>query len=288
MNTFASGLKKSYYGKGDVIVYRLNRDGLQQPAGANPVFGASVKILIYGDAFWPTYTTGDNTGLVATDSMKNFIQRETMNFTGYDLESFCEFIASKFLATYPQATGAQVSAVEIPYEGLTGSASAFAPAGPERAGAAVELIREGEGIRTAEARSEITGFKLLRLSGSAFHGFVRDQYTTLPDIKDRPLHMWLDLDWTYVSTAAAYSAGAVTKQVRQMVRDVFAGFESGSIQQIIYQIGEKMLAEIPAIAEIHLEANNRTWDTIAEAGLSLGVYTDARPPYGCLGLRLKR
>jgi hypothetical protein len=29
------------------------------------------------------------------------------------------------------------------------------------------------------------------------------------------------------------------------VREVFAGFESGSIQQIIYQIGEKMLADIP-------------------------------------------
>ena len=97
-----------------------------------------------------------------------------------------------------------------------------------------------------------------------------------------------DLDWTYISTEASFSEGAVTKQVRKTVREVFEGFESGSIQQIIYQIGEKMLAEIPAIGEIHLEANNRTWDTIAESGLSLGIYTDARPPYGILGLTLKR
>jgi len=69
---------------------------------------------------------------------------------------------------------------------------------------------------------------------------------------------------------------------------VFNGFESGSIQQVIYQIGTRMLADIPAIAEIHLEANNRTWDTVTERGEELGVYTDARPPYGCLGLRLKR
>ena len=33
MERFASGWKRSYYGKGDVIVYRLNRDG-QAPAGA--------------------------------------------------------------------------------------------------------------------------------------------------------------------------------------------------------------------------------------------------------------
>jgi len=57
---------------------------------------------------------------------------------------------------------------------------------------------------------------------------------------------------------------------------------------VIYQIGTRMLADIPAIAEIHLEANNRTWDTVAERGDELGVYTDARPPYGCLGLKLKR
>ena len=60
------------------------------------------------------------------------------------------------------------------------------------------------------------------------------------------------------------------------------------IQQVIYQMGTKMLADVPAISEIRLEANNRTWDTIAEHGDELGVYTDARPPYGCLGLTLKR
>ena len=69
---------------------------------------------------------------------------------------------------------------------------------------------------------------------------------------------------------------------------VFEGFESGSIQEVIYQIGSKMLAEIPAIAEVHLEAENRTWDTVVERGEELGIYTDARPPYGCLGLRLRR
>ena len=47
-------------------------------------------------------------------------------------------------------------------------------------------------------------------------------------------------------------------------------------------------AEIAAMSEVHLEANNRTWDTIAEKGNSLGIYTDPRPPYGCLGLTLRR
>jgi urate oxidase / 2-oxo-4-hydroxy-4-carboxy-5-ureidoimidazoline decarboxylase len=283
MNTFASGPKKSYYGKGDVIVYRLYRDG--RP---NAVFGANVKLLIYGEAFWQTYTSGDNTGLVATDSMKNFIQRETLTFEGGDLESYCAFLADKFLTRYPQAEGAQVSATEIPYSALAGSEVAFAPAGPACAKSVVELSRRGERLETVDVKSGITGFRLLRLKGSSFTGFVRDEYTTLPDIHNRPLHMWLDLDWTYTSVEAAFSAGVTTRRVREIVEGVFSGFESGSIQQVIYQIGEKILADIPTTAEVRLEANNRTWDTILEQGTSVGVYTDARPPYGCLGLTVRR
>jgi urate oxidase len=281
---FASGWKRSYYGKGDVIAYRLRRDG-KSPC---PVFGASVMMLLYGDAFWPTYTTGDNTNLIATDSMKNFIQRETLNFTGNNLESYTLFLAEKFLRTYPQTEGIQVSATEIPYDPVPGGAMAFAPGGPDRAIARLELRREGPELRTVEASSGIHGFRLLRLGGSAFYGFVRDQYTTLPDIKNRPLHMWLDLEWWYSTPDAACSEGKTTARVREIVQQVFQSFESGSIQEVIYQIGGKILAEIPTISEIHLEANNRTWDTIAETGTELGVYTEARPPFGCLGLRMKR
>jgi urate oxidase / 2-oxo-4-hydroxy-4-carboxy-5-ureidoimidazoline decarboxylase len=280
---FATGWKRSYYGKGDVIVYRLNRDG-QTAAGASAVFGASIAILVYGDAFWPTYTTGDNTGLVATDSMKNFVQREVLNFEGSDLEDCCRFLGTKFLETYPQVEGVQISAVEIPYEALAGSEVAFAPVGPDRAFARLEVNRSG----ILEITSGISGFRLLRLGGSAFHGFVRDQYTTLPDIANRPLHMWLDLEWLYTEPSAGFSSGAITTAVRRMVREIFHGFESGSIQQVIYQIGTKMLSDIPSIAEVHLEANNRTWDTVTERGEALGIYTDARPPFGVLGLRLKR
>jgi urate oxidase/2-oxo-4-hydroxy-4-carboxy-5-ureidoimidazoline decarboxylase len=212
VHTFQSGFQGSYYGKGDVTVYRLHRDG--------PVFAARVLMLIYGDAFWPTYTTGDNTGLIATDSMKNFIQRETLNFEGFDLESFCRFLARRFLDKYPQAEGAQLSAEEIPYRDA-GGAIAFAPAGPEHAIARVELRRSPGALALVEAVSGLHGFKLLRLGGSAFHGFVRDEYTTLPDIRNRPLHMWLDVDWLYTDVEAA-SAAWSTRSLRRSNRAAFS------------------------------------------------------------------
>jgi urate oxidase len=282
MEHFASGRKPHYYGKGDVIVYRLRRDGAT-PEGVSPMFGANVLMLVYGDAFWPTYATGDNTGLIATDSMKNFIQRETLGFSGHGLEDYCRFLAEKFLGLYSQVEGVQITAVEIPYKGLE-TRSTLVPSGPEQALARLELNRGG----TVEVKSGIRGFRLLRLGGSAFHGFVRDEYTTLPDIHNRPLHMWLDLEWHYTTPTAAFTDGRIVAEVRRIVTDVFQSFESGSIQQMIYQMGTKLLADVADIQEVHLEANNRTWDTVTERGDEVGVFTDARPPYGCLGLRLTR
>jgi urate oxidase/2-oxo-4-hydroxy-4-carboxy-5-ureidoimidazoline decarboxylase len=279
---FASGRKRNYYGKADVVVYRLRRDGMAR-SGEAPVFGANMKMLVYGDSFWPTYTSGDNTGLIATDSMKNFIQREALNYAEADLEGWCSFIGTKFLETYPQVEGVQVSANEIPYSGLNDTKIAFVPSGPEQATARIEMNRSG----TVEVASGIRGFKLLRLGGSAFQGFVRDRYTTLPDVTNRPLHMWLDLEWFYIEHPSGFGSVGITSAVRRLVHLVFSDFESGSIQQVIYQIGTKILAEIPAIGEIHLEANNRTWDAVVECD-PIGIYTESRPPYGCLGLTLRR
>jgi len=258
MHQFPSGPKRNYYGKADVIVYRIRPDS---------VFGANVTMLLYGEAFWPTYTTGDNTGLVATDSMKNFIQRETQNFSGDNLESYCRFLGEKFLGRYQQVEGLQVTAVEIPYDG----AVEYVPRFTERVMASIEMTRAG----VVELRSGIHGFKLLRLSGSSFTGFVRDEYTTLPETTDRPLHMWLDVEWL--------SSPPVAAHVRDIVHWVFRTFESGSIQQVIYRIGVKVLADVPSVSEVRLEANNRTWDRVTEE-----VFTDARPPYGVLGLTLRR
>src|SRR4051794_26730873 len=246
MNRFASGPKRNYYGKGDVIVYRLNRSG-------RIVFGVNVQMLVYGEAFWPTYTTGDNRQLVATDSMKNFIQREAVNFEGSDLLEFCRSIAEKFLAKYPQTEGIQVSAEEIPYAPLSEGSVAFQPGGPERVTSRIELTRNSESLSVVEQVCGFRNFRLLRLSGSAFQGFIRDEYTTLPDISNRPLHMWLDLEWDCSGELVAPAC------VRLVVRNTFQEFESGSIQQLIYQIGSKLLDDFRSISEVRLEANNRTW-----------------------------
>ena len=282
MERLTSGPNDHYYGKADVTVYRLIRDGSVRP-GSGAVFGANVKMLTWGGAFWPTYLRGDNTGLIATDSMKNFIQAHTFEFTDVGLENYCRFIGRRFLDTYPQVEGLQMTAVQLPYAGLEGGV-AFIPAGPDQAFARIEMTQE----RVVSAVSGIQGFKLLRLRGSSFQGFVRDQHTTLPDRPSRVLHMWLDMEWSYANLDAAFSDGAVTARVRAIVMDVFKSFESASIQQIIHKMGTRIFADIPEIAELRFEASNRTWDVVQERGEEFGVYIDPAAPYGVLGLTLTR
>ncbi len=293
MKQFASGRQGHYYGKGDVSVYRINRGD----ATAGAVFGARVLMLVYGEAFWPTYTSGDNRAVIATDSMRNFIERETMAFLDADLESYCRHLGRRFLDVYPAVEGVQVSAVEAPYAAV-GRGHALAPAGHDRATARVEL---GRG-RLIEAVSGLQGFTLLTLGGSSFRGFVRDQYTTLADAADRPLQISLDLEWQYLSPEDAFNDGCVVTRARQIVHDVFASFESRSIQHLLHQIGTTLLQDLPTLAEVSLEAGNRTWKTVAAAAedvagdptrdttddTRVSVYADAHGPYGCLGLRLRR
>jgi urate oxidase / 2-oxo-4-hydroxy-4-carboxy-5-ureidoimidazoline decarboxylase len=282
LERLVSGAQDHYYGKADVTVYRLIRDG-SAPPDRSPVFGANVKMLTWGGAFWPTYLRGDNTGLIATDSMKNFIHRETFAFTEFGLENYCRFIGRKFLDTYPQVEGLQMTATQLPYAGLEGGV-AFVPAGPDQAFARIEMTPEG----VIHAVSGIRGFKLLRLRGSAFQGFVRDEHTTLPDRPSRVLHMWLDLEWSYATLDAAFSDGRIPSRVRAIVMDVFKSFESASIQQIIHKMGTRIFSNISEISELRFEANNRTWDVIAERGEELGVYIEPAAPFGVLGLTLTR
>ena len=57
-----------------VSVYRTD--------GVSSLFAAEVGMTARGEAFGPSYTEGDNTLVVATDSMKNFIQITALEYEG--------------------------------------------------------------------------------------------------------------------------------------------------------------------------------------------------------------
>jgi urate oxidase len=63
-----------------------------------------------------------------------------------------------------------------------------------------------------------------------------------------------------------------------------------SIQHLVYQMGQRVLADFPEIAEVAFEAQNRLWDTVkvSDGDPRTRVYSDPRPAHGVIGLTLRR
>ena len=118
-------------------------------------------------------------------------------------------------------------------------------------------------------------------------------HTTLPETQDRPLFIYLDVFWRYADPARMVSEDTAhyvpTEQVRDLAAVTFHDFNSRSIQHLVFEMGTKLLARFPQLAEVRFEAQNRLWDKAFESDDStVQVRTDPRPPYGQIGLTLTR
>jgi urate oxidase/2-oxo-4-hydroxy-4-carboxy-5-ureidoimidazoline decarboxylase len=256
------------YGKDAVSVYRIAGDDL---------FACEVGVFVRGEAFEASYTEGDNSMVVATDSMKNFVHTMGLEYEGSTLEGFVELVGSRLLARYDHIEGVQVSAKEVPFERVRGNA--MRRRYDDYAVAELDLDRSG----VVSARSGVNGLHLIKLAGSSFAGFIRDEYTTLPEAHDRPLFVHMNLGWTN----ADHTRCAPCQDVRDLAVDTFCVIRSASIQELVYQIGVRILESIAEIATVDFHAENRLWDT-AQSAQGAAVYTDARPPFGVITLTLER
>lgn len=256
------------YGKDEVSVFRIAGDDL---------FACEVTVIVRGEAFTTSYTDGDNSLVVATDSMKNFVHRMGLEYEGDTLEDFVALVAQRLLDRYDHIEGVQVSARQVPFERVRGNV--MHRRYDDYAVAELDLDRNG----VVSARSGWRGLHLIKLTGSSFAGFVRDEYTTLPEAHDRPLFVHMDVFWTN----AEPSTYPVSEDVRDLAVDTFCDIVSASIQQLVYEIGARVLERFPEIATVEFHAENRLWDT-AQEGESATVFTTARPPFGVIELTLAR
>ena len=256
------------YGKDAVSVYRIAGDSL---------FACEVRVIVRGEAFERSYTEGDNSMVVATDSMKNFVHKMGLEYEGETLESFVELIGSRLLARYEHMEGVQVSARQVPFERVRGNV--MRRRYDDYAVAELDLDRSG----VVSAGSGWHGLHLIKLAGSSFAGFVRDEYTTLPETHDRPLFVHMNVGWTNADPSRC----APCEEVRDVAVSTFCDISSASIQELVYQIGMRVLETFAEIAAVDFYAENRLWDT-AQTGEAATVHTDARPPFGVITLTLER
>lgn len=303
------------YGKAQVSVYRTYAAPLRGivPVPESPfigrdntLFAAEVDVEVFGDNFMRAYTEGDNSTVVPTDTMKNFILHEALDFEGATLEGFLYFLGGRFLLTYPQMHRLRLTGREQPFDPVPvpgdGDASfsrsdvLFSRSPGSHAVATLELER-GEGlyrVRILDHRCGLVDMRLIKVTGSAFASFPRDEHTTLPERTDRPLFIYLNAYWRYGDPARMVSPDvssyAAPEQVRDFLGAVFHDFVSMSIQHLVHEMGTRLLDRFPQLDEVSFEAQNRLWDTAftREDDERVKVYTDPRPPYGHIKLTLHR
>ena len=291
------------YGKGDVFAYRTFLTPLtgvkQIPESdflgrSNTVFGVNVKIEVGGQKLLSSFTEGDNSLVVATDSMKNFVQRHLGSYEGSTIEGFIQYVAEEFLKKYDHIDTIKIIGEEVPFEatttaskdGLTQSDLVFKHSRNEKSVATIEMVRNGEVIDIVNQSSGVLDLQLIKVRGNSFVGFIRDEYTTLPEDSNRPLFIYLNIGWEYEdiddSTGSAPHSYVCAEQVRDIATSIFHELETPSIQYLIHLIGCRVLERFPQLREVSFQSQNHTWDPVVEKiPNSAGkVYTEPRPPYG--------
>jgi urate oxidase len=301
------------YGKARVPIYRVYAQalrGIQRipesefTGRENTLMALEVDVEVFGSNFLPSYTQGDNTNVVATDSMKNFILRQALTYEGATLEGFLALLGHRFLATYAAMERLRITGRELPFtpvhvpqgDGASfgDSAVLFSRSHNDYSIATLDFEREGDGSVIAAHRCGRLDLELFKVTGSSFTRFVRDEYTTLPERVDRPLFIYLNVYWQYGDIAHmlddSHAHYVPAEQIRDVVQAVFSEFVSESIQHLVHEIGQRLLARFPQLTEVSFEAQNRTRDPIATSPTDekVKVYSDPFPAYGLIKLTITR
>lgn len=299
------------YGKASVPVYRVYARPLtgitaipESPftGRANVLFPLEVDVEVFGTNFLPAYTEGDNSNVVATDSMKNFILQQALTFEGATLEEFLDMLGRQFLTTYPQMHSLRLSGRELPFtaaqvpqnNSFGESNVLFSRSHNDFAQVVLDFAyQNGQPMLTAHQCS-LLNMELFKVTGSSFTHFVRDSYTTLPERGDRPLFIYLNISWKYLHSADMLASDhthyIAAEQIRDMLQTIFHEFVSESIQHLVHEMGVRLLARFPQLAEVSFDAQNRTRDPMGESptDTKLKVYSDPFPAFGMIKLTMSR
>jgi urate oxidase/2-oxo-4-hydroxy-4-carboxy-5-ureidoimidazoline decarboxylase len=267
------------YGKLRVPLHRVT----ERPDGAHDLFACEADVEVLGDNFTAAYTEGDNREVVATDTMKNYILRQGLSYAGDTLEGFADHLARGLLDTYPVMEAVRVTVRELRFDRL--SPVLFERSTDDRAVAMVQRDADGP----TDHRSGREGLWLLKVTGSAFTRFARDEYTTLPERVDRPLYVRMDVHWRYADPAdgADPRRHVPPQEVHDLIAETFDAFVSESIQHLVHEIGTRVLARWEQLAQVTFTAENHTRDPVDEHG-GTKVFTDPFPAQGLITLTLDR
>jgi urate oxidase len=244
MTTPAPGftLGPNSYGKSGVRLVRVDRD-----TPRHAIRDLTVHTALSGDLD-ATHYTGDNTGVLPTDTQKNTVYAFARDGIG-TIEAFAERLARHFVDTTPSITHARVRIEEHPWTRVGDHSFASGEGGELR----TAEVNYGGGA--AAVTAGVRDLLLLNTTDSEFGGFLVDEYTTLPETEDRILATAVTAAWDYATVPA--DPDKTFRAARTALLDAFAGTYSLSLQQTLYAVGERILKTVPEAGEVRLSLPNR-------------------------------
>ena len=242
-------MTENTYGKCRVRVVRVKRDHpMHQFQEWN------VEVLLTGD-FESCFTSGDNSKILATDTMKNIIYSLARDTQANSIEEFAGEVGRFLISNYPQVDSASISVGSVSWEHIhvdgTAHASAFMRGGNELT--TTKVVCEKGGRCTVV--SGLDNLVIMKTANSGFEGFLRDAHTTLPETADRLFGTALRAEWRYQPGQLPFKDLAA--RTRSLLLKTFANHDSKSVQHTLYAMGEAALRELAEIQEIELVMPNK-------------------------------
>jgi urate oxidase len=241
-------LAQSAYGKSRVRLVQVCRRG-----DRHDLRDLTVAIQFKGQ-YDESYTDGDNSGVLPTDTMKNTVYALAAQQPVAEPERLGLSLAARFLERNPRLMRARVDLTEHLWDRMSQGGRAhdhaFVRHGPETRTATIAASR-----RRTLVGAGIADLLILKSAHSAFDSFLRDEYTTLPDTRDRILATSLTATWQYSNTDLDFNGA--WHAVRATLLDVFAAHRSESVQHTLYAMGQAVLDSVADVGRIRLVMPNK-------------------------------
>ena len=244
-------LRDAGYGKSEVRLVKVSR----RPDG-HDLRDLTVDVALEGD-FDAAYVDGDNTGLLATDTMRNVVYALAQEHPIDEIESFGRRLVEHFLAAGPGVTSARVHIVEHPWARLEVAGRPHEHAFQRGSGGdrVATVVGDGGGVGGIQIQAGIDDLYVLKTTGSGWEGFLRDEYTSLAETSDRILATIITARWTY--RAGDIDFGAVWRGARQTILEAFSDHYSPSVQFTLHHMGKAVLDARPEVERISFSLPNR-------------------------------
>ncbi|MET0932048.1 MAG: factor-independent urate hydroxylase [Aeromicrobium sp.] len=270
-------LGDNQYGKAECRLVKITRDG-----DVHGIEDLSVTSQLRGD-FEACHTEGDNAQVVATDTQKNTVYAYAKEHGIGSPEEFLLRLGRHFVDDYPWVTGGRWEAEQYMWQRITVDGQphdhSFVRTGQETRTAVVQV--DGDETHVVAGLTDCT---VLKSTGSEFHGFPRDRYTTLPETDDRILATSVTAWWRYADLPS--DVNGTYAAIRDLLLSTFATFHSLALQQTLFAMGKAVLEAHPGIAEIKFSMPNKHHFLVDLAPFGLEnpneVFFAADRPYGLI------